>query len=267
VDIVRDAILGTKPVASEQSEPLRAARPGLFFESNGMRVVEVEVLEINLSDANIAKMLDTAQITIVKTNIEIDAATKELEATKTKEEIERQKASALDATLKYKRQLEKENIEEQVELLLKQLEVDLTKISNEKSKTEKSEEIADLKSASQLKRVKAETDHKNQVDTSLLALKKDELDASTTAAVNRFNAAKDGLYEVLVAMHRDDLAAKLAQGCTIERYLSGDSVDSSIANLLSISPMLTEFFNKAKGITDGGIGKNRLKTPEPVASR
>jgi len=222
-----------------------------------MRVVEVEVLDITLSDANISKLLNDSQHKTVATNIEIEAAQKELEALKVKEQIEQDKETAKAATAKFKRDLERTAAKEQVELLLAQVAIDLQKLSNEKEKAGKNEEIADFKKTRELGRAKMETDHTNAVDQAKLLLKKDELDSATEAAVKRFVAAKDGLYEVLVAMQRDELAVKLAEGCTIERYLSGDNAMSSIANLLSIAPSLGQFFEKAKEIS--GNGKNRLK--------
>lgn len=263
INLVRDAILGAKPVATDKSESLRTSRPGLFFESNGMRVVEVEVLDLGLSDVQIAKLLDAAQHSVVQTNIELDNARKQLEATKEKQRIEQETAQAIHETNKVKNELQRQVYEDQKVLLLKQVEVELERLAGEHQKTQKREETADFTTTKILERAKAETDHQNAVDQAKLVLRKDELDATTKAAVERFNAAKDGLYEVLVAMHRDDLAAKLAQGCTIERYLSGDSTDSSIANLLSISPMLAQFFEKAKALGDGKPS-NRLKNGEAL---
>jgi major vault protein len=271
VNIVREAILGKKPSAEMESEPLRdnatvrTKRPGLAFPSNGMRVVEVEVLELELSDANIAKMLDQAQHKVVQTNIEIDQARKDLEATKAKETIEQEKARAVDGTAKLKRQLEKESIDDQITLLTKQLEMELKKIGNTKEQTEKREEITDLTERKKIERAQAEAAYLHTIDKEKALLEKEKLDATTAAAVSRFTAARDGLYEVMVAMQRDDLAVKLAQGCTIERWLSGDGVESSISNLLSIAPTLAAFFEKSKTLSDGKI--NRLKEGNAVATK
>lgn len=267
VNLVRTAVLGSKQEEG-QSESLRSKRPGLFFESNNMRVVEVEVLDIGLADANISKLLDQAQHKVVQTNIEIDQARKDLEATKEKEGIEQQKLQAKFDTDEMKRELEKKTLTGQIGLLVEQVGLELKKLEGDKAKAIAKEEITDFADQKRLERAKAETSHLNDVDKAKLLLKKDELDATTEAAVKRFTAAKEGLYEVMVAMHRDDLAAKLAQGCTIERYLSGESTDSSIANLLSISPMLTDFFEKAKSLPSNGSGpRNRLKATEPVGAK
>ena len=271
VNLVRDSILGAKPQTAGDgvSDSLRTKRPGLSFDSNGMRVIEAEVLELTLDDATIAKLLDTAQHKVVSTNIEIDAAQKDLEALKLKEGIEQEKAKAVYETAKIKNDLLKQQQEDQIDLLVAQIGVELKKLEGDKQKTEAKEAITDFAERKKLERAKAETDHQNAVDTQKLTLKKDELEATTSSAVKRFEAAKDGLYEVLVSLGRDEMAAKLAEACTIERWLSGDEIGASISNLLSVAPTLKAFFDKAQTIQSAnGDGKrNRLKQPETLATK
>lgn len=268
VNLIRDAILGPKPSMDGHSQPLRSNRLGLYFESNGMRVVEVEVLDLTLADSNISTLLNNAQHKVVKTNIEIDEARKDLEATKEKERIEQERAEAMAATVKRKRELEKEAAEEEIDLLLAKVNVELKKLDGEKQKAESRELITDFTEEKKLGRAKAEKEYLLEIDRESLKIRKDELDAMTNAAVKRFAAAKDGLYEVLVSLGRDEMATKLAEACTIERFLSGDSVSSSIANLLSISPVLKGFWDKATTLqTEGAGARNRLKSPEVVPTK
>jgi major vault protein len=270
VTLVREAILGVKPTASsEASQPLRSERPGLVFQSNGMRVIEVEVLDLSLADAQISKLLDQAQHQVVQTNIEIEAARKSLEATKEKERISQETERVSHETIKLKTKLQQEAIEEQIGLMLAQVDMELQKLGGDKKKNESKQDIEDLVNSRALARAKAETEHLVEVDRAKLELRKDELDATTKAAVDRFTAAKDGLYEVLVSLGRDETAAKLAEACTVERYLSGDSMQSSVANLLSMFPMLKGFMDKATAIQGDGNGNrpNRLKSPETLATK
>lgn len=265
VNLVRNVILGDKP-ADGKSESLRGSRPGLAFPANGMRVVEVEVLDLTLSDPAIARLLDQAQHQVVQTNIEIDSETKKLEATKIKERIARETAEAQHETAKLKNDLQLQAIQDQIALLVAQAEAELSRIGGERKKVEASEAITDLREQSKLARAKAEVEHKLDADTANLELKIKEINTTTKAAVERFNAAKDGLYEVLVSLGRDEMATKLASACTIEGYLSGDGVGNSISNLLSIAPVLKQFFDKAATIQEKG-GRNRLTKPEAVASK
>lgn len=274
VNLVREAILGAKTAAAiaagDKSESLRTSRPGLYFEANGMRVVEAEVLDITLSDVNIAKLLDNAQHKTVATNIEIDAAKKDLEALEEKEGLERKKADALYATMAHKRGLEKAAAAAEVELLAAKVAVDLKVLDNHRAKAEKTEDTTDFQSQKALARAKLETAHQQAVDQATQALKLGDLEATTKAACERFLAAKDGLYEVITSMQRDDIALKLTEAVNVERFLSGDGVGSSLSNLLAVVPALKGFFDNATAGQQeraNGTGKNRLATPELAAKK
>ena len=275
VNLIRDAILGEKQ---------EKGRPGLIFESNNMRVVEVEVLDIALTDKTISQLLDQAQLNVVQTNITIDNARKkaesdialltieqgvifekaerQLQTLRKNNEVSRVSATVAAETEDLKRKLQLDAIEGQIELLVANLNVDLQNLASRFDKSKLEEQIHDFTSEKVLARSKAETDHQLSVDTNNWELKKLEIETTTKAAVDRFNSAKDGLYDVLIMLNRDETAAKLAEGCTIERYLSGDSVGSSIGNLLSAFPMLKGFMDKAE-LLQNGKG-NRLTSSASV---
>ena len=84
--------------------------------------------------------------------------------------------------------------------------------------------------------------HKFEEEAQKLVLAK--LDAETEAKVKQFEAMRDGLADALIAIQRDDIAAKLAEACTIERFLAGDSLQGSISNILSMFPSLQGFVEK-----------------------
>jgi len=258
VDLVRDAILGTKRTGNgEASEPLNTRRPGLGFD-NGMRVIEVEVLDIKLSDPQISGLLDQAQHDVVKANIELDRARKDLEIVREQEQIRQAKLEAQHTTERTKLDLQKELINDQLELALAQVDAELKKIEKQKQQVAEKEELNGISHNASLERDAAAEKQRLALKKEAQTLVIEELEANTKAAVDRFTAAKEGLYEVLVQLGRDDMATKLAEACTIERWLSGDSVSSSIGNLLSIAPSLKAFFDKAEAIDRLGNGSSRL---------
>lgn len=274
IDLVRDAILGSKkPKAATQtaSEPLgekrETSRPGLFFEDNGMRVIEVEVLDLTLADSSIGQLLDQAQLEVVRTDIELDQARKQLAATEEKERIAQATQEAQHKTEQQRLRFQQQIIDDQTAVTLAQVEAELKKLEGDRQKNESREAITDFTSAAALARNKAEADQELAIETEQQKLRLEDLSASTKAAVERFNSAKDGLYETLVVLQREDLAVKLAEGCTVERWLSGDDVGSSIANLLSIAPTLKGFFDQATQIQEQrGNGSNRLRQPAETQS-
>jgi major vault protein len=263
IDLTRDAILGVKPTAASDdvSSPLNATRPGLGGFTNGMRVFDVEVLSLDITDAGIATLLDEAQHQVVEANIELEQARKDLETTEAKERISRAKLVAQQETVQKSLELEKEIIGDQLAVALARLDADLKKLTRQIDEQQAREDLTDIGDQARLAREKAEADQQHVIDEEEQSLELAKLTASTEAAVNRFTAAKEGLHETLVALGRDEMAAKLAEACTIENYLSGDNLGSSIANLLSIAPSLKAFFEKAEGIQQRGNGSGRLTQP------
>lgn len=250
VNLVRDQILGPRSSASANAAPegvsqsLNTSRPGLYFSANGMRVIEVEVLDLNLSDQGIAKLLDNAQQQVVRTNIEISQAQKELDATKERERIAQATLVAQARTKSQRVELERAATQDEIALVEAQFAVALKKLEGQFNQTRANQISLDFVSSAELARGKAESDHQLGIDKSRQELEIEKIQAETKAAVERFNAAKEGLYEVFVSLGRDEMAAKLAEATNIERFLSGENVGSSIANILSIVPGIQTFFDR-----------------------
>jgi len=252
VDLVRDAILGKKEVAEDGTA---SGRPGLFFEDNGMRVVEVEVLDLKLDDPNIAQMLDQAQIESVQQLIEIGRAKADLDTVKEKERIAQDKMVAVQTTRQKKLELDKKFYQDELAFELAKIEAQLAKITSQGENVKAQEVLTDISSQAELRREKALADQNHEFAVAKQALGLELLTAETEAAVKRFEAAKAGLQECLVALHRDDLAAKLAESCTIDKWLSGDSMASSIGNLLSMFPSMQRFVERGAAYFENGDGK------------
>jgi hypothetical protein len=220
-------------------------------------VIEVEVLDIRLGDDDIARLLDQAQHDVVKTNISLDQARRNLEAAIERERIVQAQDEATHTTERMRLELQKMLLTDQLDLAIAQFESELAKIGKETDQRKAQEALADITHQARLTRQKSEADQKLALEQAEQELSVALLNEETKAAVARFQAAKDGLYEVLVSLGRDEMATKLAQAVSIERYLSGDSISSSISNLLSCAPMLQQFFEKAEGIQSNG--SNRLR--------
>lgn len=236
INLTRDAILGAK---GEKED-----RKGLFFSQINLRVYEVEVLELTLDDPAISKLLDEAQQETVKTNIELERLNRKLETTREKERIAQEEAKASAATAEVKNLFQQKIIESQVALLLAQIDANLKEIEGEKKKKTENESLIDIAHKAKLARDKELADATLEQKKAVWEVEKSKLDADTEAAVKRFEAAKDGLHEVLVMMGREDMAARLAEAVNVERFLTNNTHTDSLANLLAISPMLKSFFDQ-----------------------
>ncbi len=89
--ILRDVILG---VAGEDGE-----RPGRRFDENGMRVYDVEVLEVTIGDEAIAELLVQAQHAAVQQTLSLAAEQRRLDMVRQAEAVTQQVAEAKSATL------------------------------------------------------------------------------------------------------------------------------------------------------------------------
>jgi major vault protein len=90
VTILRDIVLG---VVAEDGK-----RPGRRFDENGMRIYDVEVLEVAIGDETIAELLVKAQHAAVQQTLQLAAEQRRLEATRQSEAIGQQIAELQSQT-------------------------------------------------------------------------------------------------------------------------------------------------------------------------
>ena len=273
VNLVRDAILGqrrentpTDDSDTPVSTRLNTTRDGLYFSDNGMRVVEVEVLQLSLSDSNIEKLLDSAQHEVVRTDIELDQARKRLAATEEKERIAQRELEAAQATNKKRLELEAETVDQQLGLSMAKFKASAAEFAKKLELQEAQEKMADVTNERQLARQKAGEEQKFEFEKQREALKLETLKAQTDSAKERFEAARDGLAEVLVALHRDDIAAKLAEATNMERLFSGDDIGSALTTLLAEFPILSVINERGRDAAKRLTTTNRLRQPTPATT-
>ncbi len=78
---MRDLILGVKPDGEK--------RPGYFFEENGMRVYELDVLGVEITDQNISVPMVKLQTDRIKNGLETESINSNFELRTAKEEVDR----------------------------------------------------------------------------------------------------------------------------------------------------------------------------------
>ena len=81
-DFLRDTILGAKPEEG-------GGRTGMPFPENGMKIYDVEVLDVHINDGNIQNLLTTAQHEAVASSIELARDERRLDITRRQEELSR----------------------------------------------------------------------------------------------------------------------------------------------------------------------------------
>jgi major vault protein len=201
-DIIRNTILGKTKEGTKKR--------GRSFEENGMKIYDVEVLNLEIGDHEISEMLKDNQHSTVEQNLRIIGLTKDLEFEKKEQEFRRQK---LDEKLKTSNkhtevQLKEIGNETEVSEVQAKVKADATKlqltheVENQKS--------LDGISGAKLKRSKAHED----LQTALL---KERTEIKIKEVEKTMAAIQPQLIEAMIAQGNNHLADTLAKNLSAKR--------------------------------------------------
>jgi len=224
IRFVRDTVLG----ASVQG----SGRPGRLFEENGMRIYDVEVLDVKIGDTRIEKLLTEAQHSVVNQTLELAAERRRLEFVRASEEVRRaiaeEQAKTRQATLSIK---EAE--------IARQHAVRLAEIDAETGATRRSlgarsddqETISAIQQAElSRKRAAADVDHTNEARR--LEQRLTWINAEVQAVVSKAGAVSPDLIAALQSFSDQAMVEKVAESMAPLAILGGDSVADVLSKLL-----------------------------------
>jgi major vault protein len=247
---IRDIILGVKPADISPPGTPSPKRSGLFFEENGMRVTDVEVLKVQIADATIAGLLARSQHQVVQHNINLSLKEKELEVTKRSEEINRQSAEAVFTTEAKKLELEGQKVDSVLKLELSRIEAD-------KSKTQEQEELQKLVTALEDLRFEAELARniKGGEAAEALQLTKqnremEALNKQVEAVVKQMNAIQPGLVAALESAGAKETLIKVAGSLSFHQMFGATNGVEFIQKVFANSPI--------QSLIDGVVSKAAL---------
>lgn len=224
IEILRDVILG-KPVKDEK-------RQGRLFEENGMRIYDVEVLDIRLSDISIENLLIASQQDVVKQTLRIASEKRKLEFTKESEGINQQISLAQSETVQKSYDLQIAESEKELSFTLSLLESEVQKRQKTLSAQLKDQENLNLISQSEINREKEREEMLITLAQKELEQRITELKAEVEAVVAKANAVSPNLIAALQAFADKALAEKMAQSMSPLAILGGKSVAEVFGNLL-----------------------------------
>lgn len=224
IALIRDAVLGLPDESHKRS--------GRFFEENGMRIYDVEILDISIEDDEIGDLLiDAQQMSVTKT-LELATARKNLEVTKQTEEIKQAIARAESTTKQLMGDLRIEEIDKQKSIQLSQIE---TKIAaDERTLKGKVDEqnMMDSIALSELKRQEAAIELKIEVSRKELAQRLESLKAEVDAVKEKASAISPQLIAAMENFSDKALAEKMADTMAPLAILGGNSVSDVFGQLL-----------------------------------
>ncbi len=240
-DIIRDIILGTPNDDG--------GRAGCFFEENGCRVYDVEVLETDINDDTIEGLLIDAQHNAVRQAIDIERERNSTETTKVKEELKREIIETRLVTAESELKSRLTNLKYQAEVIMKELNDKIAKRKLEISaKLDEQENLNEIhkeiltrnkeKMEQTLEFARQELEQKIKKIVALAESDVKRLDAIQPELVASLNALRDSIFmesvtqKELVAMSflegrsLGNMLLKLFQGTPIEKTIK-DVVEKS----------------------------------------
>ncbi len=237
ISIIRDTILG---VPSEGGK-----RPGRAFEENGMRVYDVEVLDVTIGDSTIASLLIQAQHTAVQQTIQIAQENRRLEITQKTEEIKQKIAEAQAETTQRGLNLAIEEVRKNLELALTQIVSELdTEEKRLSGKLAQQEKLSSI-SQSELDRERLRQEQELTLAEKAMHQRIAELREDVQAVVDKAGAISPDLIAALQAFSDKNLAEKVAESMAPLAIIGGKSIFEVFSNLLKDTPL--ENILKKKG--------------------
>ena len=229
VEIIRDVILG-KPDD-------KAKRAGMTFHENGMRVTDVEILEVAIDDEDIASLLGEAQHEAVQSNIALLRARRGLEMTQKQEEIARSEADARAETAKKRAELEVAATADKLRVALAAVQAELEQAEAQKAAALARNAVLDADHAARLARQKATSDLDTATRAAHQQLVLEALKAEVEAAVQRFGAAQGGFSEALLALSNQETLAKVAEAMSVQSFVGGRTLTDVIDKVFAGTPL------------------------------
>jgi len=214
--IIRDTILGKN---------LDGKRAGMVFSENGMRVYDVEILDVTLGNENIKKLLDGYQHAVVRGSIELQEATRELEAHNKLELIKQDRLKAEAHTKQVANALQQILITSEVEVFLKKSEAQRTQEIENRKVTELQQAMHDFVAQAEVNRRRIDAEAADEIEQSQNSRKIELQKAEAEAFVTRITAGMP-FAQAVTLLGDEMLAAEVAKAMSVQHMLGGkDAVD------------------------------------------
>jgi major vault protein len=240
VDLIRDAILGKAGDGEgkgDASREERGPRPGMKFAENGMRITDVEILEVTIDNEAIAELLGEAQHEAVQANVAVLRARRGLEMTEKQEAIARGEAEARAETAKRLAELEVAATADRLRVALAAVQAELEQAEAQNAAAAARNAVADTDHAAELARQRSAAELQTTIQTAQQQLVLQALRAEVDAAVQRFGAAQAGFSEALLALSNQEVLAKVAEAMSVQAFVGGKTLTDVIDRVFAGTPL------------------------------
>ncbi|MFZ5950928.1 MAG: hypothetical protein ACOYXC_09500 [Candidatus Rifleibacteriota bacterium] len=224
IKIVRDSVLGAGNADGK--------RPGRKFSENGMRIYDLELLDVKIGDETIENLLVHAQHSVVKQNLAVSSEKRNLEYVEQSEQIKQKISTMKSSTAKQEMELQIEETKAALLLSLEKLEAEIQ--SQQKTLQSRLTNQATLAQIDEkeLARKREAAGFEAEVAQKRLELKLEELKAEVAGVVDRAKAVSPELVAALQSFSDKALAEKMAESMAPLAILGGKSISEVFAQLL-----------------------------------
>ncbi len=231
-----EALYGN-PLPFVQKVVLGADKAGTTFEENGMVVSDVEVLETKLADEEVAKMLKDTQRETVRRSITLADERRGLEALKESEKIKMDGRLVVFQTESKQRQIEKETLDETLEIALKKIEGEITGYGRKLVLQKAQEEVTNLKHGADLARDKLAEDQRLALAAEQQKIEIEMLVAEAESVVKRMSALQGGMTEALLTISSRETLVKISESLSVQKLAGGQDVVDVLGKIFENSPL------------------------------
>ena len=226
--VVRDVILGAAHPDGK--------RVGRLFEENGMRVYDVEVLDVSLGDDTIAKMLVEAQHAAVSGALHVATEQRRLEMVRHSEETKQRVGELQAASRLAEMDTRLREVERQRELSAAEsaAESALDRLRHEARRD--AQALLDAVHGAELARKRAESDAENDRERQRVERDLTRLAGEVRAVVEKAGAVSPDLIAALQSFSDRALAERMAEAMAPLAILGGESVSDVLGRLLQGTP-------------------------------
>jgi major vault protein len=223
IAIIRDCVLGKSDGEK---------RPGRSFDENGMRVYECEVLNVELNDQVVRKMLVDAQASSVQNTINLAKNRSNLSFTIENEDIKRKTEAETFKTFISSSDIKidstKRILTENLEKITSQYEQDIKDINNSLEKAKLREDVK----TQDVTNLKIQSDYEYEVDQQDQILELEKLKAENEAEIKKVEAVSKDLIAALQSFGDKITLEKVAQSLAPLALLGGGSLADVVNKLI-----------------------------------
>lgn len=251
INILRDAVLGA-PAED-------GTREGKFFEENGLRIYDVEVLDVTIENKDIQNLLTTSQREAITESFILRAQERKLTHTIRNEQIKQKIAEVTSATKHHSLAIQEEDLKKQLALDLATLHSNATTAIEDAKAAKAKEEALNEVETLKLGRERLAKDQALGFEEKALELRVGMIKAEVEALVERAGAISPDLIAALGSFGERAMVEKVAQSMAPLSIIGGGSVTEILAKLLAGTTL-------AKQLLPNGNGNGKSEvTPHATA--